>query len=218
MTNTEAEAFCGEVMDRLVGSMALYVAPGPGQIRVLTQRGFDSGRDARLRVASTLRAEFAHVGVPRANLLVVEVDFMERADGGIDARVVGSESMFNEVFGDSINALAPAGAVDPTAPSTYWIDRARAYALAANEDPSANPIAHGNVTIVTVEDGSVVARFDFDPDNEPGESIPLSQFIELLDRWRELLLDRCPSAAENYPGAGRVWSVGSNTPPSATDP
>ena len=159
-----------------------------------------------------------HAGVRRAILPAVEVDFVQRADGGVDARVVGEGSIFHGVFGDSINALAPAGALDPASPSTYWIDRACAYAIAANEDSSANPIAHGNVTIVTVEHGNVVARFDLDPDDEPGESIPLSQFIEVLDRWRGLLLARCPNAADNYPSDRRVWSVGLDTPPSSADP
>ncbi len=62
-----------------------------------------------------------------------------------------------------------------------------------------------------------MARLDFAPHDERGESIPLNQFIDLLDRWRELLLDRCPDADANYPSAGRIWSVGSNTSPSATD-
>lgn len=147
----------------------------------------------------------------------MEVEFVDRPDGGVDARVVGSDSMFNEVFADSINAIAPVGAREPGAPSTYWIDRARAYAVAANEDPSANPIAHGNITIVTVEHGSVVARFDFDPTDEPGEAIPLSQFLEVLDRWRKRVLDRSPSAADNYPRDQRVWTVGLNSPPSTPD-
>lgn len=143
----------------------------------------------------------------------MEVTFVHRPDGGVDARVVDAESIFNEVFSDSINAFAPAEAPQPGRPSTYWIDRARAYALTAHEHPSANPIAHGNVTIVTVENGNVVARFDFDPDDEPGESIPLDQFVEILDRWRTQVLARSPSAAENYPST-RVWIVGPDTLPS----
>lgn len=184
----------------------------------LTSGAGTDDREMPIPSAGMVRSVSLTPSSRRAILLVVEVDFVERADGGVDARVVGGESMFNEVFGDSINALAPAGALDPSAPSTYWIDRARAYALAANEDPSANPIAHGNVTIVTVEDGKAVARFDFDPIDEPGESIPLIQFLELLDKWRDLLLARCPNAADNYPSGGHVWSVGSNTPPSPADP
>ena len=158
---------------------------------------------------------------PRPNarviLLIVEVEFVDRPDGGVDVRVVAHDSMFNEVFADSINAIAPAGAREPRAPSTYWIDRARAYALAANEDASANPIAHGNVTIVTVEDGEVIARFDFDPDDEPGEAMPVSEFVEILDCWRERVLARSPAAADNYPIGTRTWSVGTNSPPSTPE-
>jgi hypothetical protein len=145
----------------------------------------------------------------------MDVHFVDRPDGGVDARVVGGDSLFNEVFADSINAIAPAGVPVPGAPSTYWLDRARAYALAAIEDPSANPIAHGNVTIVTVEDGRVVARLDFDPEDEPGESIPVGRFIEILDRWREEVLARSPLASENYPTDPRVWTVGPTSPPSS---
>lgn len=152
------------------------------------------------------------------NLLPMEVHFVDRPDGGVDARVAASDSLFNEVFADSINTIAPAGAPEPGAPSTYWLDRARAYTLAADEDPSANPIAHGNVTIVTVERGRVVARFDFDPDDEPGERVPVGQFIEVLDLWREKVLTRSPSAAENYPTGPHVWAVGSTSPPSAPSP
>ncbi len=155
--------------------------------------------------------------MPPAILLIVEVEFVDRSDGGVDARVVAHDSMFNEVFTDSINAMAPAGAREPGAPSTYWIDLARASAVAAVEDPSANPIAYGNVTIVTVEDGNVVARFDFDPDDEPGETMPLNQFVEVLDRWRERVIARTPSAADNYPTGVRIWSVGTESPPSAPE-
>lgn len=134
-----------------------------------------------------------------ANLVGMEVTFTHRPDGGVDARVVGGVSLFDEVFADCINATAPSGAPMPHLPSTYWIDRARARTLAAIENPSVTPIAHGNATIVTIDNGHVVARFDFDPEPDTaGEAIPVDQFIEILDRWRDHVLARSPEAAANF--------------------
>ena len=58
--------------------------------------------------------------------------------------------------------------------------------------------------------------FDFDPDDEPGEAIPVDQFIEILDRWRDQVLTRSPAAATNYPST-RTWTVGTDSSPVPPD-
>jgi hypothetical protein len=113
----------------------------------------------------------------------VECTFSTREDGQVDAMIVGEHPLLNEALADSISSLPPRGAPG-LGPSTYWIDVARAGTIAALESDSDAPFTGGNVTVLRIRDGMVEARFDFDDEALPGDTITVSDFIALLDEWR----------------------------------
>jgi hypothetical protein len=114
----------------------------------------------------------------------VEVTFSIRDDGQVDALLDGDWPVFNEALGDSISSLPPRGATG-VGPSTYWIDVAEAGARRAAETGDDRPFTSGNITVLRVRGGEVVANFDYDDEDEPGEALPLSDFLGLLRDWRD---------------------------------
>lgn len=116
-------------------------------------------------------------------ILSVEFTFNIRDDGQVDARIVGDYPLFNDALADSISSLPPRGATG-AGPSTYWIDIAREGAVTAARDRSERPFTGGNVTLLRVRRDEVEARYDYDDDGVAGETLPLADFLSLLDQWR----------------------------------
>jgi hypothetical protein len=129
---------------------------------------------------------------------VAEVQFSVREDGQVDARLGPDRPIFTEALGDSISSLPPRGAAG-VGPSTYWIDLAEAGATAAAEAGTSAPFTSGNITELRVRDGCVVATYDFADPDEPGDALPLPEFLELLREWRGLVLASAARCTEPLP-------------------
>jgi len=56
--------------------------------------------------------------------------------------------------------------------------------LAAVEAHSDAAFTWGNITLLRVRDGLVEVRYDYDDEADPGDAIPLADFIDLLAQWR----------------------------------
>jgi hypothetical protein len=115
--------------------------------------------------------------------LSVEFAFNTRDDGQVDARIVGDYPLLNHALADSISSLPPRGETG-AGPSTYWIDVARKGAVNAARDRSERLFTGGNITLLRVRGDEVEARYDYDDDDVAGETIPLADFLSLLEEWR----------------------------------
>jgi hypothetical protein len=102
------------------------------------------------------------------------------AQGLVWARVGTSSPGFDEALADSISTLSPRG--EPPALSTYWIDRA----LAGVESGSEKPFLWGNATRLTRSGDEVIAQSDYGLFAD--ERMPVSEFVEGLKTWREVVL------------------------------
>ena len=127
-----------------------------------------------------------------------EVTFTKRDDGQVDAHLGDEWPIFNHALADSVSSLPPRGAPG-MGPSTYWIDVAKERALRAAEHRDERPFTWGNVTQLLVREGQVVARYDYDEPGDPVELLPLAEFLVLLDRWRERVLESARMATELLP-------------------
>lgn len=96
--------------------------------------------------------------------------------------------MFNRALADSVSSEAPRGALRPGL-STYWIDRAEQRARQAALDGSPEPVASGNVAFLRIEGSYVVAAYEFDPDGDDAEAVPLEVFLDLLGKWRRRVVE-----------------------------
>ena len=134
----------------------------------------------------------------RQDALVIEVTFSVRQDGQVDALLGDEWPIFNEALGDSISSLPPRGAPG-NGPSTYWIDVAEAGARRAAETSDDAPFTGGNITELRVRDGLVIARYDFAEPDEPVDALPLDDFLELLSRWRERVVESARRATSPLP-------------------
>ena len=130
--------------------------------------------------------------------LTMEFTFSKREDGQIDAAIVGEHSLLNEALGDSISSLPPRGAPG-NGPSTYWIDLARTGAATALESGSDAPFTWGNITLLRIKNGEVEARYDYDEEDVPGETISVARFIALLDEWHSRVEDSAKLATNPLP-------------------
>jgi len=58
----------------------------------------------------------------------------------------------------------------------------------------------GNVTYLRVNaKREVVAAYDFDPEEEEAESMPIADFVDVLRRWRELVVSARSPAERALP-------------------
>jgi hypothetical protein len=137
----------------------------------------------------------------------MEVRFTRRPDGIIDASLGPDHALFNHALEDSVSSRAPRGAPRPGL-STYWIDRAERYARQAAADRSEKPFTSGNVTYLRVEGDRVVARYDFDPDDAEGDSIPLHDFLDLLADWRQAVLNAGGASGTYAEPLVNPWPMG----------
>jgi hypothetical protein len=125
----------------------------------------------------------------------VEITFAVRDDGQVDVRLPDAWPILNEALNDSISSLPPRGARG-NGPSTYWIDRAE---QGARLSVKSRPFVTGNATTLRVMDQTVLANYDYAEDDEPGESMPLSDFLELLREWRVRVLKSASTATRPLP-------------------
>lgn len=128
----------------------------------------------------------------------MEVIFSVREDGQVDASLGDDWPIFNDALADSISSLPPRGAPG-VGPFTYWIVVAREGALRAAERGDDRPFIWGNFTELLVREGSVVARYDYADPDEPVDSLPLGDFLQLLDLWRDRIVQQAEMATEPLP-------------------
>lgn len=150
---------------------------------------------------------------------MVDVDFSEREDGQVDATLGPGWPLFNHALADSVSSLPPRGA-SGNGPSTYWIDLALERSRQAAEAGDERPFTWGNITELSVRNGEVVARYDYADPDEPGEALPLDEFLDLLNRWRTRVLESARRATLPLPDTSRrnpVVSTPTTTPVSRRD-
>jgi hypothetical protein len=114
----------------------------------------------------------------------MEAEFLQlREDGTVDARLVGDWPIFNEALADSISSIPPRGSKERRL-STYWIDGALARVSRARRSADPAKIASGNAYSILVSGEQAIAVFDYG-DDDTRESMPLDDFVRLLEDWRE---------------------------------
>jgi hypothetical protein len=59
------------------------------------------------------------------------------------------------------------------------------------------------MTLLRVRSGNVVASYDFSGENEPGEAIPLDEFLALLAQWRRRVIAGALSSTAALPDTYR---------------
>ena len=94
----------------------------------------------------------------------------------------------DHALNDAVTSRAPKGAAKPGL-STYWIDRTERELLLAIANGIAAPFASGNVTYLRTDGEVVIAAFDFDPQEEEAESVTVHEFVDLLARWRDRVIE-----------------------------
>ncbi len=109
--------------------------------------------------------------------------FTVRPDGIIEAHVGSDESLLDHALNDAVSSRAPRGAASQGL-STYWIDRTEQALRRAIADGLDEPFASGNATYLRLDGDRVVAAYDFDPEEQEGESLPLDEFLSILTEWR----------------------------------
>ena len=128
----------------------------------------------------------------------MDVTFSVRDDLQVDAHLGSEWPVYDHALGDSISSLPPRGARG-NGPSTYWIDQAEEGAVKAHRTGDTKPFLWGNITVLRVVGDTVVANYDYDEDDEPGEALPMEDFLGLLAEWRRRVQVSAASAKEPLP-------------------
>lgn len=129
----------------------------------------------------------------------VQVTFSAREDGQVDAHLEGELRLFNHALADSISSLPPRGA-QGNGPSTYWIDHAAEGVRRAAMNGDERPFTSGNITVLQVSGGdTVVAKHEYDEDDEPGDALPLVDFLALLAAWRHQVIEAATASTSPLP-------------------
>ena len=128
----------------------------------------------------------------------IEVRFSVRDDGQVDAHLGPGWPTFDVALNDSISSLPPRGWTG-NGPSTYWIDHADRGARDAHARRDDQPFARGNETLLYVRGGSVVASYEYADPDKAGETMPLTDFLELLAGWRRRVADSASAAMAPLP-------------------
>ncbi len=121
--------------------------------------------------------------------------FSRQADGMIDAAIEPDSPVLNHALQDSVSSRAPRGAIRPGL-SAYWIERTAERGRHAEANRSTEPFATGNVTYLRLEGNQVIAGYDFDTEEDDAESMPLSAFHQLLQQWRDAVIEAGGSYGE----------------------
>lgn len=127
-----------------------------------------------------------------------DLTFATRGDGQIDAHLGDPWTVFDHALGDAISSLPPRGATG-SGPSTYWIDVAEKGARWASTAGDTRPFIWGNVTYLRFEGRDVIAAYEFDPDENDAESMPLDDFLGLLAEWRKRVLAAGSRSMTEFP-------------------
>ena len=124
----------------------------------------------------------------------LDVTFSVRDDGQVDALIGPELPVFQEALNDSVSSLPPRGAPG-NGPSTYWIDHAENGVLSAQRTGDGRPFTWGNTTVLRLQGDTVVASYDYAEPDEPGDEVPLADFLALLAEWRIQVME-CASIAK----------------------
>jgi len=128
----------------------------------------------------------------------MSIEFSLRDDGQVDANLGADWPIFTDALNDAISSLPPRGAKG-NGPSTYWIDLAENGLRRAAQTGESQPFISGNATVLRVSGESVVAAYDYAEPGEPGEQLPLSEFIAILAEWRRLVTESARQATQPLP-------------------
>jgi hypothetical protein len=118
----------------------------------------------------------------------VNFAFTVRGDGIIEAHAGSGDGLLDHARNDALSSRAPRGASSEGL-STYWIDRTEEALRRAIAEGHEKPFASGNATYLRLDGDHVVAAYDFDPDEREGESLPLGEFLSLLNEWRRRVVE-----------------------------
>lgn len=119
----------------------------------------------------------------------MKVHFVQlRDDGTVDARLGPDWPVFNDALADAISSLPPRGSEERRL-STYWIDHALERLRRLREGNEQGRVAGGNAYGIVLSLRGVSAVFDYGEDEEPAETMPTDEFIQLLERWRAAVLE-----------------------------
>lgn len=132
----------------------------------------------------------------------MDAEFTVRDDGQVDAELLSAGPLFNEALSDSVSSLPPRGARG-NGPSTYWVDEVLNGLREAERAGSDRPFVWGNITLLRLKAGRVEARYDFDDEDDVGEFLDVTEFVELLGEWRVRILEQAAQATEPLPDTYR---------------
>jgi hypothetical protein len=153
------------------------------------------------------------------NVCATEVRFSVHDDGQVDAHLGPGWPTFDVALNDSISSLPPRG-WPGNGPSTYWIDHADRNARDAHARRDDRPFARGKETVLYVRGGSVVASYGYAHPDKADETMPLTDFLELLADWRRRVADSASTATAPLPETYRRNPPRSRPrgPPARTEP
>jgi hypothetical protein len=121
--------------------------------------------------------------------------------------LLGDLPLMREALEDSIGTYPPGGG-DQDCPSTYWLDRALKYLRYRLEDGGKEPLASGNATYLQVRDGMVEAHYEFGTENDdPFDAVPGEELVELLNAWREKVLQESACADKRIPPPPKAYPM-----------
>lgn len=97
---------------------------------------------------------------------------------------------FSSTLADALGSLSPAG--ERPSLSTYWVDRALTWLVAATDHDQPTDVASGNATVLQREGATVKAIALYDTFET--EELPVQEVVYGLLQWRRAILDRIGNA------------------------
>lgn len=124
--------------------------------------------------------------------------FRTGTNGLVHVIVTGDHDTLNDALNDIFSSRPPLGWVGD-GPSTYWIDRARRQFEEARANGSVECFVGGNDAQLRLIDGTVEARYEYSYPDEPGDRMPVDEFVALLDEWRTRIKASAAKATSPLP-------------------